>query len=334
MTMRKTFLLLGAASLFACAAQAPALGDDIKECWKQYPPEIQIANCTKLIDKKPAANILADAFVHRASAYASKGMVKEALADYTRSLTVKHTNPQALAGRAQTYLTAREFDLAIVDYSAALKLDAKLATAFVGRGYAYLVKNDHDSAIRDFTSALAISPSYAAAYNNRGLAYKKAGKTKLAIADFTKAITVSPLYALAYANRGYTHEQTGDKAKAVEDFRNALAIDPSLTGARDGLVRLSAAGTIAAQSSERIADGRKLAQKNCAWCHAIGVKGKSRNKQAPRFVDMHGRHPILPLREPITRAIVTPHDAMPKLDLAPDQVDRLIAYINSLRDPK
>ena len=55
------------------------------------------------------------------------------------------------------------------------------------------------------------------------------------------------------------------------------------------------------------------------------------NKEAPRFRDIHARHPILALRDPITRAIATPHDRMPKLPLSDAEVDKIIAYINSLR---
>ena len=327
MMPRKATLCLGV--LLACATAGQA--SELQTCWKQSLPETQIANCSKVIDGKPSVDVLADALLHRASAYAAKGMVDKSIADYSRSLTIKPNNDQAFSGRAQSYLKARKFELAIADYSAAIKINAKLASAYVGRGYAYLVKKQPEKAIEDFTAALKVSPSYVAALNNRGLAHKEQNRLGSALADFTQAISINPLYALAYNNRGYLYEAVGDKAKAIDDFRNALAIDPSLVGARDGLVRLSAAGNIAAMSSNRIAAGKQLARKSCAWCHAIGVKGKSPNRRAPSFGAIHNRHPILSLREPITRAIVTPHDAMPKLSLTDREIDVLIAYINSLR---
>ena len=330
MIVGKKILTLGAVLLWASASPA----SELQACWKQHPPETQIINCSKIIDRKPSVDVLADALLHRGSAYAAKGMLSESIADYSQAIKIKPGNDQALSGRAQSYLKARKFELAVTDYSAAIKVNGKLAAAYVGRGYAYLVNGKPEMAIADFTAALKVSPSYVAALNNRGLAYKKLGKLGSALSDFTRAISINPLYALAYNNRGYVFEAVGDKAKAVDDFRNALAIDPSLVAARDALVRLSAAGNIAAVSSNRIANGKRLAQKGCAWCHAIGVTGKSPNRRAPRFGDIHSRHPILSLRQPITRAIVTPHDAMPKLTLTPKEIDTLIAYINSLRTAK
>jgi len=45
---------------------------------------------------------------------------------------------------------------------------------------------------------------------------------------------------------------------------------------------------------------------------------------------MAGRHPILALREPLSRGIARPHDEMPKFELSDTEVDTIIAYINSL----
>jgi tetratricopeptide (TPR) repeat protein len=229
------------------------------------------------------------------------------------------------------YLVERRFDQAIADYSKALEMRPEDASIFVARGYAFLVKGELNKAVADFTSAIRISPSHSLALNNRGLAYRKLGKDDLAIVDYSDAINANPLYALAYNNRGYVFESLGRKPEAIEDFRNALAIDPSLVAARDALVRLSAASNLAELSTKRVAAGKELAGKSCAWCHAIGSSDNSPNKDAPRFRDLHDNHPILTLRQPITRAIATPHDKMPKLPLSDAEVDQIIAYINSLR---
>ena len=41
-------------------------------------------------------------------------------------------------------------------------------------------------------------------------------------------------------------------------------------------------------------------------------------------------HPLLALREPLSRGIAAPHDQMPKFALTESEIDRIIAYINSL----
>jgi tetratricopeptide (TPR) repeat protein len=311
-----------------------ALADRMSACRNHALPDQQARACSDVIDQKPETDVLASAWTHRGQAYARKGMTREAADNFSQAIRIKPNHASAWIGRGQARLVERRFDEAITDYSKAIKLSPKDGSIYVARGYAYLVKNESKRAINDFTKALGIEPTDAVALNNRGLAYRKLGQHKRALADYTAAIQARPLYALAYNNRGYVHETMGNKPKAVDDFQTALDLDPSLVGARDALVRLSAASDLAALSTKRIADGKSTAKKSCAWCHAIGPRGDSPNKDAPRFRDIHMRHPILTLREPISRAIATPHDKMPKLPLSNAQVDQIIAYINSLRPAK
>ena len=156
------------------------------------------------------------------------------------------------------------------------------------------------------------------------------GDLEKAIADYSAAIQLNPVYALAYNNRGYVYEARGDKRAAAADFRRALALDPALVGAKNGLKRLGEPEAVAAESDKLIAQGKVLAEKNCAWCHAIGPTGDSPNSRAPRWRDLSNRHPVLALREPLTRGIARPHDEMPKFELSDQEIDTIVAYINSL----
>lgn len=307
------------------------LADRMSACRKNASPDEQSRACSDVIDQKPDTDVLANAWAHRAEAYARKGMASAAADNFTRAIETKPDLKFAWMGRGMAHLVARRFDDAIADYSMVIKLDPRDTQAYVARGYAYLVKNKPKRAVQDFSKGLQIHPTNVSALNNRGLAYRKLGQHKRSIADYTAAIQINPRYALAYNNRGYAYETLGQKANAVDDFRNALAIDSSLIGARDGLVRLSAASTIAAHSTKLASKGAAIAKKNCAVCHAIGQRGDSPVKGAPRFRDIHARHPILALRQPISRAIATPHDRMPKLPLSNTDIDLMITYINSLR---
>jgi len=317
------------AFIITCAT--PAVADQMAACHQNANPDARLSACTDIIKQQPDNATLADAWTYRGQAYLRKGMTTEATNDFTRAIGVDKKHAAAWSGRGTAYLTANKLDYAIGDFSTAINLKPDDASSYVSRGYALLIKGDPKSAIRDFSKSLEFNPTIAPALNNRGLAYRKLGQYKRAIADYTKAIQAKPLYALAYNNRGYAYEALGKKAKAISDLRRALTIDPSLTGARDALVRLSAAEDIASLSSQRVAAGREIVQKSCAWCHATGAKGDSPNTDAPRFRDIHSRHPILSLRKPISRAIATPHNKMPKLPLTRDQVDQVIAYINSLK---
>jgi hypothetical protein len=68
---------------------------------------------------------------------------------------------------------------------------------------------------------------------------------------------------------------------------------------------------------------RTHAQLNCA-------EGTSPNSKAPEFRNLHRRHRLLSLREPITRGIAAPHDWMPRFALSEVDVDMIVACINSL----
>ena len=308
---------------------APAVAQDGGACRKGAAPDVAIEACSKAIAGGTAA-VRQTARLVRGEAYKRKGMNGEAVADFTAVLKTSPKDHDALLGRGETYLAERDFDRARTDFTTLIAAAPGHVTALIGLGYAHLAKNEGELAVEAFSRALAADPRNGVAFNNRGLAYKKLGNLDLAIRDFTSAVQFHPLYGLAYNNRAYAFETKGDKQRAVQDFRNALSIDPSLTGARDGLVRLGAKGAFVAEASERVAQGRAVAEKSCAWCHAIGATGESPNQQAPAFREIHARHPILALRAPIARAIATPHDRMPKLALSDGDVDKIIAYINSL----
>ena len=302
----------------------------IAACVRQGPPNTRIDHCTRFLQSRPVNVAAIEAHVIRGEAYARKGMGDEALRDFSAALKAKPGHNPALIGRGRVLLAKRNYDAAIADLSLALKGAPNNSSVLIVRGYAFLASNKLNLALDDFSLALKQDATNVVALNNRGLAYKRLGKRSLAISDFTKALELNPLYALAYANRGYTYEALGKKQDAIEDLRRALIVDPTLTDAQRRLKKLAGSSRFTINSARQISEGRSLAEKNCAWCHAIDAAGKSTKASAPAFRDLRDRYPILSLRSPISRAIAAPHDAMPEFHLKSEDVDRLIAYINSM----
>jgi len=76
------------------------------------------------------------------------------------------------------------------------------------------------------------------------------------------------------------------------------------------------------------AEGREVAERWCASCHAI-APGQASNEQAPSFES------IIQDRdrsdEWISTWLSTPHDVMPDLTLTRDEIAALVAYFDSLR---
>lgn len=86
----------------------------------------------------------------------------------------------------------------------------------------------------------------------------------------------------------------------------------------------------AAASAESIMRGGALAQARCAACHAVGLTGASPMAEAPPFRDLHNTYPVRFLQEALAEGLTTAHPAMPEVELAPDQIRDLIAYLESL----
>lgn len=322
----RSVLAIGGVLLGLEAASADPMADCVQ--WRD--PALRIEACGRIIAGAYTVPEQAKAYRHRGEARLNAGAFDDAVADFTEAIRRDPADAVSFAGRGQARLGKSDRDAAIADFDQAIRLAPKSAAYHNARGHARLVTGKAEAAAEDFSTAIMLDPRSASALNNRGLARSKLGDTNAAIADYSQAIALNPSYALAYNNRGYAHEAQGRKTEAAADFSRALDLDPALVGARDGLKRVGGATASAIDTDRMIADGKRLSEKNCAWCHATGPDGKSKNAKAPPFRDINRRHGLLALREPLARGIASPHDEMPNFKLPDADVDRIIAYINSL----
>ncbi|HVL74118.1 MAG TPA: c-type cytochrome [Beijerinckiaceae bacterium] len=91
---------------------------------------------------------------------------------------------------------------------------------------------------------------------------------------------------------------------------------------------LAAVGPAAAQGDPKA--GLRIAEQNCAACHALGPTGASPIAEAPPFRDLHRRYAVEDLAEALAEGIVTGHPAMPEFQLDPLEIDHFMAYLKSL----
>jgi cytochrome c len=96
-----------------------------------------------------------------------------------------------------------------------------------------------------------------------------------------------------------------------------------------GVVMLTSAVPAAAQSpaAQR---GLTFARVHCAQCHSIDTASESPLKIAPPFRDLHRKYPIESLRRPLSEGIIANHPTMPQFRLEADQVNDVIAFMQSL----
>ena len=320
-----------AATLCALLLHLPvAHADAIDDCHQSRDLELRVKACSAIVSGTFSPAEKAQAYRNRGEARAQAGANDAAISDLTEALRLNPEDAVALDARGHARLAKGATEQAIADFTAALRLQPQSTSFLIARGHAYLVKGNADAAIIDFSEAIRINPKSASAYNNKGLAWRKKDNMDQALADFTMAISLNPIYAVAYLNRGYANEARGAKAEAIADLTRALQLDPTLIGAATALKRLQVSTDVGSRNEQVIAEGQKLAEANCARCHAVGARGLSPNLKAPEFRTLQQRHPILALREPLTRGIAAPHDEMPKFTLAEAEIDRIVAYINSL----
>jgi cytochrome c len=79
--------------------------------------------------------------------------------------------------------------------------------------------------------------------------------------------------------------------------------------------------------------GRVFAEARCGSCHATGLEGTSPYAPAPPFRTLHERYPVENLAEALAEGISVPHGGerpMPEITLTPEQIDDLIAYLQTL----
>ena len=80
------------------------------------------------------------------------------------------------------------------------------------------------------------------------------------------------------------------------------------------------------------ADGRDIAEAQCAGCHAVGAYGESPNRAAPVFRHVLARYRPEVLEEELIAGIQVAHP-MPEFHFNPQGADALIAYLQSIQQP-
>lgn len=92
--------------------------------------------------------------------------------------------------------------------------------------------------------------------------------------------------------------------------------------------------TAAPARNADVAEGRRLAEINCATCHAIGETGESRNPLSPPFRTLSRNYPVNALQEAFAEGILVGHPAMPEFQLEPQQIEDLLGYIESIQEQR
>lgn len=77
--------------------------------------------------------------------------------------------------------------------------------------------------------------------------------------------------------------------------------------------------------------GHAFANTHCSRCHAVGDAGPSPLATAPKLRKLSERYPLEDLAEACAEGVLTGHSAMPEWVLEPDEIDDLLAYMQTLQ---
>jgi len=87
----------------------------------------------------------------------------------------------------------------------------------------------------------------------------------------------------------------------------------------------------AAPNNALEARGLELVEARCSVCHATGRAGASPNPEAPVFRQLSERYPVQDLEEALAEGINVGHPAMPQFAFPPEDVDAIVAYLQSIQ---
>lgn len=89
--------------------------------------------------------------------------------------------------------------------------------------------------------------------------------------------------------------------------------------------------SVGAELDALAADGRSIAEAQCAGCHAVGEYGDSPNPQAPVLRSVLSGYSAGVLEQELIEGIRVSHP-MPEFQFNPQSVDALIAYLQSIQE--
>ena len=78
--------------------------------------------------------------------------------------------------------------------------------------------------------------------------------------------------------------------------------------------------------------GEALVQQHCAMCHAIGAQENSPEPRAPAFRKLYDQIDPDGLRKALERGMAIGHPEMPRFKLDGNQIEAILAYIDSIQE--
>ena len=149
-----------------------------------------------------------------------------AIADLTRSISLKEDFADAYLSRAEILLGLGQAKEALPDVEKAIEIVPEEESSYLLRGRIHMALGDIEAANSDFQQVLDLNPFNEDACILSGQLLIEQKKYDEAIAFFDEAIETNPSFAKAYSERGRAKNLKGDKTGAFEDLKKSLELNP------------------------------------------------------------------------------------------------------------
>ena len=172
--------------------------------------------CHDTIAKNPDAWV---AHAKLADLRIREGRYDDALAASDTALRLNPTYSKGYHRRGLAYWHKGMVQEAIENYTRAIELNPNDLASYVNRAVAYDRLGRYEAAIADCSQALEIEPDNVSAYHNRGAIYEKLRRFSPAVQDYSRAIDLAPDSGEIYRSRALCYHRLGEYDKAWADVR-------------------------------------------------------------------------------------------------------------------
>jgi len=169
------------------------------------------------------------------NAYASKGMLYEAIKEYKEVLKIAPNSPDVYNNLGNTYASKGMLDEALKEYREALRLNPYFPQAHNSLGSYCAAKGLLDEAIKEYKTALLLNPDYTEVYGNLGVMYESKGMFDEAIKEFEKALRLDPDLPEIHNNLGVVYMKKGILDEAIKEFNEVLKLEPDYPNVHNNL---------------------------------------------------------------------------------------------------
>jgi len=187
-----------------------------------------------ILDKR----VLSKTIDNLAKAYVDEGHLKNAIAEYKKSIEISPFNETAHFNLGVTYGKIGLTNDAEIEYKNVIQLNNNNPHAHNNLGNIYEDRNLLDNAMTEYKLSVSIDPESAITHNNMGNVYVKKGLFDEAIMEYKLATKYDPKGIIYHENLGNTYTKKGLIEEAIAEFELITNIYPKNTSSYVSLITL------------------------------------------------------------------------------------------------